>query len=217
MIVLIENSRYNVMERYDRNLLDPMPFGDGSLLVGEFRGTSQTQLLWSRREAVEAWTTFRAMWGEPIYLPYCFRRVGEGGHAMQSQHYAGTSFDCAQNIGDEARARMRALAIQSGVWSYVEPSSLTPTWVHMDRRVFPPACPTGGYPLQRRGNLGVYVCVLQDALNVVLGTILAIDGYFGNRTAEILEFFQATNGLTADGIVGCSTWNALMRQAVGNG
>ena len=85
----------------------------------------------------------------------------------QSQHYAGTAFDVAQLWTNERRARLRTSAINSGVWSYVEPVSISPTWVHFDRRQKPPACSSGGYPTLRRGSLSVYVLILQDGLNTL--------------------------------------------------
>jgi len=69
----------------------------------------------------------------------------------------------------------------------------------------------------RQGCIGVYVCVLQDALNVVGRAELSIDGVFGPLTGARVRVFQALNRLTADGIVGCATWTALMSQAVGRG
>ncbi|MDR0530879.1 MAG: peptidoglycan-binding protein [Oscillospiraceae bacterium] len=215
MTILIHNTYTNRMERYERGAREPMPYANETLLVGEFRGASHSNLLWTTSGAMESWVSFRRLWGQPIYLPYAFRRVGEGGHASQSQHYAGTAFDCAQNIGNAARARLRQQAEGSGLWSYVEPTYLTPSWVHLDKRLYPPACASGGYPLQRRGSVGVYVCVLQDALNTALDAGLNIDGNFGTLTDDQVEFFQAINGLSADGVVGCGTWRALMAQAVG--
>ncbi|MDR2753243.1 MAG: peptidoglycan-binding protein [Oscillospiraceae bacterium] len=216
MTILIHNTKTNRMERYERGTREPMPYANVTLQVGEFRGTSHSNLLWSTSGAMESWVATRNMWGQPIYLPYAFRRIGEGGHAAQSQHYAGTAFDCAQNIGDAKRAQLRALAQRSGLWSYIEPVSLTPTWVHFDRRLGPPAC-AAGYPLLRRGSVGVYVCILQDALNIACGATLVIDGIYGIATDDVLEFYQAASGLVADGIVGCKTWQALTTRVVGQG
>lgn len=217
MTVLIYNNRTGRMERFERGWLEPMPYANESMLVGEFRGRSLSELLWSTSQTMQSWTSFRSMWGRPIYVPYAFRRIGEGGHANQSQHYAGTAFDCAQNLTNAQRTQMRQMAERSGLWSYVEPAYLTPTWVHLDARLYPPACATGGYPLQRQGNHGVYVCILQDALNIVVGAGLEIDGIFGEATADAVGFFQAINGMTADNLVGCATWTALTSQAVGAG
>ena len=52
----------------------------------------------------------------------------------QSQHYAGTAFDVGQTLSDTRRRQLWNSARNSGVWSYVEPISVTPTWVHFDKR-----------------------------------------------------------------------------------
>jgi len=214
MTVLIYNNHTGRMERFGRDPREPMPYANETLTVGEFRGRSLSELLWTTSQTMQSWVAFRRMWGSPIYAPYIFKRIAEGGHAAQSQHYAGTAFDVAQNLTNARRAVMRQLAQRSGLWSYVEPAYLTPTWVHFDRRMFPPAC-AAGYPLQRQGSAGVYTCILQDALNLVTGSDLYIDGVFGPVTCEQVRYFQAVNGLYADGVVGCSTWQALTAQALG--
>jgi len=217
MIVLAHNTRDNRMERYELGLRSPMPYANETLRVGEFRGSSRSELLWTTSATMESWTAFRRLWGRPIPVPYAFKRVGEGGHGQQSQHYAGTAFDVGQNLAAAGRTQMRLLAQSSGLWSYVEPVYLTPSWVHFDRRIGPSACAAGGYPVQRQGGVGVYVCVLQDALNVAVKSQLGIDGRFGLMTHEAVKIFQGLNRLTEDGIVGCSTWQVLMAQSVGRG
>jgi len=216
MTVLVHNVQANRMERFARDPREPMPYANETMTVGEFRGRSLSELLWTTTQAMHSWVTFRQMWGMPIYAPYIFKRIGEGGHAGQSQHYAGTAFDVGQNLTNAQRSQMRQLAERSGLWSYVEPAYLTPTWVHFDRRIFPPAC-SAGYPLVRLGSVGVYVCILQDALNIVTGFSLNIDGVFGPLTSARVRIFQALNRLTADGIVGCATWTSLTSQALGQG
>jgi len=129
MTVLVQNTQTNCMERYERGPREPMPHANETLLVGEFRGASLSQLLWTTSQTMQSWVAFRRLWGAPIYAPYIFKRIGEGGHAAQSQHYAGTAFDVAQNLTNAQRASMRRLAERSGLWSYVEPAQLTPTWV----------------------------------------------------------------------------------------
>lgn len=213
--VLVYNNQTGRMERYNRELYQAMPYITGNTLtVAEFRGKSNSGIIWTDRRAMEAWNKTRAAWGRPIYVGYAFRRIGEGGHANQSQHYAGTSFDVAQNLDNATRNRLRNTAQNLGVWSYVEPAYLTPTWVHFDARLGPPAC-SAGYPLVKEGMRGVYVCTLQDALNTVGSYNVGIDGVFGPNTRSAVRSFQAQNGLTADGIVGCDTWTSLTAQANG--
>ena len=213
--IIVYNNRTNRMERGFFNLNDPMPYAGPSLTVREFRGSSRSDLLWTDVRAMEAWRQFRTYWGRPIYVGYAFKRIGEGGHSDQSQHYAGMSFDVGQNLADAERSRLRNAAIQSGIWSYVEPASLTPTWVHFDKRQGTPACPTGGYPLLREGSRGTYAATLQDALQTVGIPAVAIDGIFGPGTKKAVQTFQRENGLAVDGIVGCNTWRELTKKANG--
>ncbi len=211
--VLVYNNQTGRMERYHRELYQAMPYVEGNTLtVREFRGKSKSNIVWTDRRAMYAWNRTRSAWGKPIYVGYAFRRIGEGGHADQSQHYAGMAFDVAQNLDNAQRNQLRNLAQSLGVWGYVEPASLTPTWVHMDRRLGPPAC-SAGYPLLREGMRGVYVATLQDALQTIGIANVSIDGVFGPKTRSAVQAFQRKNGLTADGIVGCATWTALTAQA----
>lgn len=54
-----------------------------------------------------------------------------GGHGSQSQHYAGTAFDVGQTLTTAKRTALWNSAKNSGIWYYVEPLSLTPTWVRV--------------------------------------------------------------------------------------
>jgi hypothetical protein len=212
--ILVHNNQGGNIERHFRQLYEPMPYITGSTLtVREFRGKSGSSLIWTDRRTMHAWNVTRTAWSRPIYVGYAFRRIGEGGHANQSQHYAGTAFDVAQNLDSAARARLRNLAQNAGVWGYVEPAHLTPTWVHFDARTGPPACAGGGYPMLREGSRSVYVCTLQDALETIGTPDVGIDGAFGPKTRRAVVNFQSGNGLVADGVVGCSTWNALTARA----
>ena len=83
---------------------------------------------------MQSWNTQRYIWGGPIPVGFAFKRPWEGGHSNQSQHYAGVAFDVAQGWTNARRASLRSSAKNSGVWSYVEPVSITPTWVHFDKR-----------------------------------------------------------------------------------
>ena len=81
--------------------------------------------------------------------------------------------------------------------------------MHFDKRYGTPACSTGGYPVIRQSSRGVYVMVLQDALNYLGYNTGNIDGIFGSRTRSAVVSFQRANNLSADGIVGCATWRRL--------
>ena len=128
--ILVYNNDTNRMETYIRGESEPMPYNtNGTLRVREFRGSSRSNILWTTRNTMRAWNSTRYLYGSPIPVGFAFKRVWEGGHSGQSQHYAGTAFDVAQTLSNAQRNRIRNVAISSGSWSYVEPASLTPTWV----------------------------------------------------------------------------------------
>ena len=135
----------------------------------------------------------------------------------QSQHYAGVAFDAGQALTSSERNRLRNTAINSGVWSYVEPASLTPTWVHFDKRFGRPACGSAGYPAIRRGSISTYVLIAQDDLTTLGFRTGGLDGIFGSRTEQAVRNYQRSRGLAADGIVGCNTWRSLQEDVVGTG
>lgn len=216
-IVFIYNEIYNRIERYSRNEGDPMPYSVGyTLTVGEFRGGSKSNVFWTNRKTMDSWNAFRRSWGRPIYIGYAFKRIWEGGHAAQSQHYAGTAFDLAQTATDTEREQLRSFANASAVWSYVEPRSLAPRWVHVDDRFGLPACSAGGYPSLVIGSKGNYVFILQDALNAV-GYRVTLDGVYGPNTSSVVRTFQRAQGISENGIADCSTWLKLTGLANGKG
>lgn len=85
-------------------------------------------------------------------------------------------------------------------------------WTHyaipngMDGKIDPDRKPT-----LRRGDKGEYVTLLQTQLDRKGYDIgkSGIDGIFGKATEAAVKKFQTDNGLTADGIVGKKTWEAL--------
>lgn len=208
--ILVYNQDTNKIEKYVRNLNDSMPYVTGNTLtVDEFQGSSKSDVMWTTKAFMQAWNSLRKQWGKPIYVGYAFKRIWQGGHSGMSQHYAGLSMDTAQTFSNVARNRLRDLAIDSKLFTYVEPKALTPTWVHFDKRYGTPACSTGGYPTIKFKSRGVYVMVLQDALNYLGYSTGGIDGIFGNQTLNAVKSFQKVNNLSSDGIVGCSTWRKL--------
>lgn len=211
--ILIYNNNLNRMETYYRGLSEAMPYiANRTLTVREFRSNSSSNILWTSTKTMNAWNNFRNLYGRSIYVGFAFKRPWEGGHANLSQHYAGTAFDVAQNISYSSRVALRNLAATSGFWSYVEPISLTPSWVHFDARTT-----AAGYPLVKLGTRSNYVCILQDALSTLGYLANGLDGIFGNNTRNAVISFQKTNGLSADGIVGSNTWNNLMSKVNGIG
>lgn len=66
------------------------------------------------------------------------------------------------------------------------------------------------YPTLKKGNKGNYVVILQTYLNALGFNSGTIDGDFGSNTLKAVKAFQSAKKLTADGIVGKKTWNALL-------
>lgn len=216
--ILVYNQDTNRMETFFRGENEAMPYNtNGTLKVKEFRGSSKSNMLWTDKRTMQAWNSQRYIYGAPINVGFAFKRPYEGGHGSQSQHYAGTAFDVGQGLTNAQRTRLRTSAINSGVWTYVEPVTLSPTWVHFDRRYGTPACSSGGFPLIRRGSRGNYVCIAQDDLNTLGYKTGGLDGVFGEQTYNAVRRYQSSRGLSVDGIIGCNTWRSLQENVVGTG
>ena len=218
--IFVYDAYTNRMLTYNLTENDVMPYAYGtSLRVKEFRGSSNSSVLWTTTAAMEAWNLTRRSYGKGIYVGYAFKRIWEGGHGTASQHYAGVAFDVGQGTSSATRRRIYNAAVATGAWGYVEPLSMTPTWVHFDRRYGTPACSgtTAGYPTCRKGDRNTYVLILQDALNALGYSTQTLDGVFGTNTFNALTGFQRSVGLTADGICGCNTWKKLTAASVGIG
>ncbi len=216
--IIVYNNDTDRMETYYRGLSESMPYNTNrTLTVKEFRGSSNSNTLWTTKRTMTSWNTQRFIFGTSIPVGYAFKRPWEGGHGNQSQHYAGTAFDVGQMWTNQKRASLRYSAENSGLWSYVEPVSISPTWVHFDRRQSPPACSSGGYPTLKQGSLSVYVLIAQDDLNTLGYRTGGLDGIFGNQTRIAVRNYQASRGLSVDGIIGCNTWRSLQENVVGTG
>lgn len=216
--IKIYNNDTNRMETYYRGEQETMPYVTGrTLTVKEFRGSSNSNLLWTEKRAMLAWNSQRYIYGKPIKVGYAFRRPWEGGHSTLSQHYAGLAFDVGQTLTTTERNNLYNSAVNSGVWTYVEPQILTPTWIHFDKRRGNPACSTGGYPQIQMGSRGAYVMIAQDDLNTLGYKTGGLDGIFGSNTQTAVRNYQPNKGLAVDGIVGCNTWRSLQEDVLGKG
>ena len=97
----------------------------------------------------------------------------------QSQHYAEVAFDVGQTLSNQQRTILRNVASTPGVWSYVEPAYLTPTWVHFDKRFGRSSCTfSSGYPVIKQGSISTYVLIAQDDLNTLGYTTGGLDRNF---------------------------------------
>ena len=70
------------------------------------------------------------------------------------------------------------------------------------------ASKTGSGPVLRKGVKGTPVSDLQQILGEA-GFSVTVDGVFGTETETAVIRFQGSKGLSSDGVVGPSTWNAL--------
>ena len=194
--ILVFNNDTDRMETYYRDEDSPMPYNtNGTLKVKEFRGSSKSNILWTTKRTMQTWNSQRYIYGGPIPVGFAFKRPYEGGHGNQSQHYAGVAFDVGQRLTSTQRNRLWNSANSSGIWSYVEPQSLT----------------------IRRGSLSNYVLIAQDDLNTLGYRTNGLDGIFGSATQNAVISYQRARGLSADGIVGCNTWRTLQEDVVGTG
>lgn len=215
--IIVYNTQTQRLETFQREESGVMPYVlNETLRVREFRGSSNSPVLWTTRQAMESWNATRSAYGSPIPVGYAFKRIWEGGHSLMSQHYAGVSFDVGQRLTSSQRRRIHSIAQSLGVWGYVEPLSMTPTWVHFDRRYGRPACNTG-YTVLRQGSRGVYVLVLQDCLNTLGYSTAGLDGIFGPATYRAVRNFQGDYYLETDGVCGCGTWTKLTSLVTGKG
>ncbi len=217
--IIVYNTSSGVLETYNRGENEAMPYvWNNTMRVREFRGSSNSPTLWTTRQAMEAWNATRSSYGGPIPVGYAFKRIWEGGHGVTSQHYAGVSFDVGQRLTNLQRATIRNIASQLGVWGYVEPANLTPTWVHFDRRYGRGACTiNSGYNTVFRGSKGNYVLILQDCLSTLGYATAGLDGIFGEATHRAVRNFQGDYGLAVDGVCGCTTWRTITNLVHNNG
>lgn len=164
--IIVYNNDTDRIETYYRDLTDSMPYNTNrTLTVKEFRGSSNSNTLWTTKRTMTSWNTQRYMFGSPIPVGYAFKR----------------------------------------------------SWVHFDRRQYPPACTSGGYPTLKRGSLSVYVLIAQDDLNTLGYSTGGLDGIFGSRTHTAVRNYQSSRGLIVDGIIGCNTWRSLQENVLGTG
>ena len=102
--ILVFNQDTNRMESFIRSESSAMPYNTNSTLkVREFRGSSNSNILWTDKRTMQAWNSQRYIYGAPIYVGFAFKRPWEGGHGNQSQRYAGTALDVGQTLTNTQR------------------------------------------------------------------------------------------------------------------
>ena len=81
--IIVFNNDSDRMENYYRNENEAMPYNNGrTLTVGEFRGSSKSQTLWTTKRAMQSFNTTRYLFGGPVPVGFAFKRPWEGGHRI---------------------------------------------------------------------------------------------------------------------------------------
>jgi peptidoglycan hydrolase-like protein with peptidoglycan-binding domain len=81
------------------------------------------------------------------------------------------------------------------------------TWSSLEGNQTASAATT--HPTLMEGNEGEEVTYLQQLLNKKSHATIAVDGYFGPSTKQMVQIYQRNHGLKVDGIVGPQTWSSL--------
>ncbi len=76
--ILVYNNDNNRMETYYRGENEAMPYNvNRTLRVREFRGSSNSNTLWTTKRTMQAWNSFRSLYGASIYVGFAFKRPWE--------------------------------------------------------------------------------------------------------------------------------------------
>lgn len=79
--IILFNNDTNRIETYYRGENESMPYNTNrSLTVNEFRGSSNSNTLWTTKRAMQSWNSTRYLYGVPIPVGFAFKRPWEGGH-----------------------------------------------------------------------------------------------------------------------------------------
>ncbi len=208
ILVRIFNHHTKIWEDYDLDTSQDMPYTAGFLTVNDFRGQSRSAYIWSDTRALEAFQRACKRYGSRIPVNYAFRRLEEGGHKSRSAHYAGMAFDMANRMPAAECAGLRDLLLRERLFSYVEPSCITPVGLHAQVD-----SPLDTYPNAGIGSCGTHICVLQDALRIVDVYHAALTGHFCETTRRALCRFQHAHHIPATGFADQCTWNLLLHAA----
>lgn len=130
-----------------------------------------------------------------------------------SPHHAGLAGDfalpdtCTNIISRQNE--IRRWCVSSGLFSYVQPQYITPTWIHAEVSVASPSSVFVPYPVIFPGNTGVHCFILQKCLNI-MGFPCLLSGRFTEDTLTALYRFRTAIGLPPEGYVDAICWQKLM-------
>jgi hypothetical protein len=161
---------------------------------------NQPQMYWkaigtSVRTVFEHTYLYNRLWGAPIYpLGQTWEAPGRGailGFRRFADSYGG---------------------LPPSWWDWQETSG--PTWSALGAEIAGPVAryrPIESQPVLRLGSRGDLVVWAQEHLDAAGRISVAISGVFGKRTRAAVRAFQESRGLRVDGVLGTSTWDALLQ------
>lgn len=169
---------------------------------------------------VDVLQKIRDHFGKPVIITSAYRSPSHNskvGGSSSSYHLKGMAADIKVSGVSAVAVATYAQTLTNGVGCYYYGGT---EFVHVDTRpsVKHWLCSASGnykyftsnfMPTIRRGYNPGYKDAAVKFLQKKLG--LGIDGKFGAGTERAVKSFQASRGLTADGIVGRKTWDALFR------
>ncbi len=191
-IIFIYNNASRRLERYCLEAYDNMPYTKkNSMCVSDFLSGSSSYIGWSSSEFLTAWDSMSCGKIHPCHV---FRRIYEGGHIWHSMHYAGVAAD------------FKSLKNNNPFPNFENHGHC----FHVSTRV-------GKFPEISVGDIGLFVLILQDSLNILGFTGGELDGFFGFRTRDALGRFQMSHNLPITYIADSTTWESLAYLACGKG
>jgi hypothetical protein len=160
---------------------------------------NQPQMYWktigtSVRAVYEHSYLYNRLWGHPIHpIGQTYEAPGKAGLKLFRRF--------AASYGDLAPSWWDWQETDGKEWGALGAASAS--------RPLPGYCPEISHPLLKRGSRGDLVVWAQERL-VGAGLDVPVTGVFGGLTRAAVRSFQSARGLTADGAIGTTTWQALL-------
>jgi len=198
------------MEKYTLSNDDQMPYAASNLTVGDFlKGAS---IGWTDRDTMYGWNELQKYYRLGINVKRGFEPLVGNCRTYDIFHYFGLAMDMVpKNEDGEHAFRLYEDVLKSRAFKYTytyDPGSLN---VNADNRYYPSnTFSISGLPTLMKGDQNVYVCVLQEALQLYGYSIGSIDGIFGKNTEAAVKKMQEEAGLDPDGIVTRLEWHSIL-------
>jgi hypothetical protein len=160
---------------------------------------NQPQMYWkaigtSVRAVYEHTYLYNRLWGHPIYpVGQTYEAPGPGSLRL-FRRFAASFGGLAPSWWDWQETNGREWGALGAASASRPVTGYRPNVIH---------------PLLKRGSKGDLVVWAQERL-LGAGEAVPVTGVFGKLTLAAVKAFQASRGLPADGVVGTTTWQALM-------